>query len=371
MTTLNVAANFPIPILSVIGTVNAPPTYESIRKAQLQINTNAASVHTYEGGGAHGHLVLTMMPAEYLLITPIAFAAPVAPPVHPVLPVAGTVAQITAITKQHTEDKIAFHTYQDTDRAIVRQLLAATDHSYIAALSHPAIGFTNVTALQIMTHLYATYGVISLAEREANLQRMNKTWQPPSPIEALFDQLQRGVTFAAATGEPIADATVARIGYNQILRTGLFGDACREWRLRDAVNQTYAEFVTHFKRQDRDRLESTTAGMSGYAAMTCVDIQQPTEPEQQVNSATSITTDLAAILKELQLYRATAIPAQQPPPHIPSPTTTPMGYCWTHGSSKNTQHTSRTCTRKAEGHNDAATFRNKMGGSTKTWTPRR
>jgi hypothetical protein len=40
------------------------------------------------------------------------------------------------------------------------------------------------------------------------------------------------------------------------------------------------------------------------------------------------------------------------------------GYCWTHGSSKNGNHTSMTCKNKDAGHQDAATVDNKMGGST-------
>jgi hypothetical protein len=371
MTTHILASNFPIPTLSIIVTATQQPTYQTIRKAQMEINTNAAAVHSYEGGGAHGHLVLTMTPAAYLLVTPIPFVQPVAPPLRPILPAAGTVAQITAITKQHKEDRVNFIKYQETDRALVGQLIAATDYTYIASLAHPDVGFANVTALQIMTHLYATYGAISLAEREANLTRMNEPWYPPAPIETLFETLQRGVAFAAATGEPIADATVARIGYNQILRTGLFSDACRDWRLRDEVNQTYAEFVTHFKRQDRDRLESSTAGAQGYGAMTCIVKEPKHEAEPQINSATSLTSDLAAILKELQLHRTTLNQQQTTPPVSLPPAQVRMGYCWTHGSSNNIQHTSKTCTRKAVGHQDDATYRNKMGGSTKTWTPRR
>jgi hypothetical protein len=44
---------------------------------------------------------------------------------------------------------------------------------------------------------------------------------------------------------------------------------------------------------------------------------------------------------------------------------TPKGwyYCWTHGLGKNRVHTSATCNRKGEGHLDAATLDNMMGGN--------
>jgi len=41
----------------------------------------------------------------------------------------------------------------------------------------------------------------------------------------------------------------------------------------------------------------------------------------------------------------------------------PIGYCWTHGFCVKVGHTSATCTNRAEGHKDAATHNNMMGGS--------
>jgi hypothetical protein len=45
--------------------------------------------------------------------------------------------------------------------------------------------------------------------------------------------------------------------------------------------------------------------------------------------------------------------------------TAPLSYCWTHGLCKNLSHTSMTCNRKQTNHQDEATVANKMGGSTK------
>ena len=50
--------------------------------------------------------------------------------------------------------------------------------------------------------------------------------------------------------------------------------------------------------------------------------------------------------------------------------TTATSYCWTHGSSKNTAHTSKTCNNKAEGHDGEATSKDKKGGSDKVWGPK-
>jgi len=39
-------------------------------------------------------------------------------------------------------------------------------------------------------------------------------------------------------------------------------------------------------------------------------------------------------------------------------------YCWTHGTTTNLRHNSKSCSHPKEGHKEAATLQNKMGGST-------
>jgi hypothetical protein len=50
---------------------------------------------------------------------------------------------------------------------------------------------------------------------------------------------------------------------------------------------------------------------------------------------------------------------------LPTSATTPRSYCWTHGFSKNLNHTSMTCIKKDADHEDEATAANKMGGSSR------
>ena len=93
---------FPHPVLSPITTSTQEPNYESLRKAQTQLNANASSVHSNSGGGRIGHLVLTMPPAEFALLPNIvAFIVPPCPPDHPVHPPNATQPQITKINRLH------------------------------------------------------------------------------------------------------------------------------------------------------------------------------------------------------------------------------------------------------------------------------
>jgi hypothetical protein len=55
---------------------------------------------------------------------------------------------------------------------------------------------------------------------------MAAAWNPPTPIDKLFEQRNHGIYIAAAGQEPLVVSHVARLGYNIILQTGLFADAC-------------------------------------------------------------------------------------------------------------------------------------------------
>ena len=57
---------FPNPDLTKIFDI---PTYESFHKMQLELKTNAISIHSNLGGAAHGNLVLLITDARYSLIS--------------------------------------------------------------------------------------------------------------------------------------------------------------------------------------------------------------------------------------------------------------------------------------------------------------
>jgi hypothetical protein len=378
----SVTANFPTPTFTPFATSLQPPTYHSLQVLARELNGNAQSVHSTGGGGLLGHLTLTVSAAAYLALAGVPFVVPVAPPAQADVPVGSTAAPIADIHRQHQEDQRVFQRYHDVDKALVRLIIAAAPPTYIDALCDPDYGFGAVTTLQLLTHLRTTFGSITLLDRDANLARMAAPWSPPTPIELLFKQLTDGHRMALASGEPIADSQLARLGYNILLKSGIFVEACREWRLKPPVSQTFAEFKLHFLRMDRDRLESVTSASAGYHAAFLVTSSptpapappSPTilltlvQPPHPLACSVSPSPTLASVLAELALYKASypagPLLSGRPPVH-----TATTGYCWTHGSSNNTAHTSATCKNQAPGHKDTATLTNKLGGSDKVWTP--
>jgi len=79
-----------------------------------------------------------------------------------------------------------------------------------------------------MQHIWNTYGKITTSDLPANEERMYTSWNPPTPIETLYEQLVDGQQFAIQGGETIHDSQLVRKGYEIIVKTGLFIEGCKE-----------------------------------------------------------------------------------------------------------------------------------------------
>jgi hypothetical protein len=151
----NPIKGFPHPTIpAVIGI----PTYEPITEVNLQLNANAASVHSNLGDGVHGLLTLTINPAVYNTLSAIVFITPGA---QPIVPAGATVAQINGLTCQHIEANRIWKEFLATDKALKQQLLAVVNDMYYRTLHNRITGYANATTLHILTHLYATYSNIN------------------------------------------------------------------------------------------------------------------------------------------------------------------------------------------------------------------
>ena len=336
MTTTNpkILESFSIKKLSTIATSTEPPSYTTLHAAQLELNSNATSVYSYAGDGVLGHLALTVSAADYILTSTgnVPFMPPINPGPSPVHQAAATQFQIAETIRQFKEDQATFKLYRDVDQTLRNQVIEAVHEYYIRTLKHPRTGYGSLTCLELLTHLWTTYGKIEKEELEVNNERMKQAWNPPTPIESLFTQLEEGLLFAEAGGEPLMESTVVRWGATIFQDSNAFPEECKAWRKIDQALHTMDAFKTHFRAAEKDRRYLITAGSAGF---------------HKANKATAVTAPNVVVAN------------------------TSTSYCWTHGSSKNLKHNSRTCENKADGHQDDATLSDKKDGSNKIWGPKK
>jgi hypothetical protein len=331
---------FPKPTLTVIRDT---PTHSTIATLEKEVNSNAMSIPSARGSGTHGHLALTVTAAAYLVLAEVDFVPPPNPGAVPVHAATATAAQITEANRRFDAARLEFQTYTIVEGLLKRQVLAAVDSIYLDELNDETVGFATATCRDLLQHLRLNYGTITPDQLEDNLRNLERQWQPPSPLEALFQQLKKCQRFAADGNDPITNKTVVRAALKNIEATGLFTDACRDWRKKSEATQTLTAFKTDFSAADKERLRQTTSASAGYHGANAVRAvpraAAPSVPSPAPSSSSSSTPN----------YRPASTPRN-------------FHYCWSHGLGRNSRHTSRTCAHPKEGHEQEATLDNLMGG---------
>jgi hypothetical protein len=268
--------------------------------------------------------------------------------------------------------KEEFILYHNADTALRNLLIAVVPPIFLADQRDPMTGFGNKTVLQLLTYLHTTFGSISEKDLELNTARMQLQWKPPTAIKAFFLQLENGVSFTTLGHDAPTKPTVLQWAYNNIEKTGRFDIACRKWRQMDSSTRNWMAFKRHFKATDKDLRRMDTTGTAGYHGSA---------HSVQTTSTLLTTTQVALVASEQALARALAqaslssgstgtsaanISAITPATYGARP----RGYCWTHGHTTNSNHTSATCNHRGDGHQATTTTSHPVGGNTDNFIPR-
>jgi hypothetical protein len=258
---------------------------------------------------------------------------------------------------------------------------------YLDALNGNMVGFTNISARDMLDHLFINYGNISAVDLEINFENMRGAWDPQQPVESLFKQIQDCADYSDAGGVLIGHPEKINVGYAKIFATGHFMSACRRWNEKHHIEKTWTLFKSHFAAAHCQHKQ-----MQGESTATAVNHSDNTDvgqTEEQLddatigalaNLATATAADRGVVvtlteanarlgtqlednsneLRELKaLIRKERVEKRGQRSFKPYPN----NYCWTHGYKVGNTHTSLTCKLPKPGHKREATRADNMGGS--------
>jgi hypothetical protein len=127
--------------------------------------------------------------------------------------------------------------------------------------------------------------------------------------------------------EPISNGTTMQLTLLALGKTGVHSHTIETWYNKDNANHTWPIFLLHFNKYGRTCINKMTAQAAGFhGAQNATRIP----PDDQANTA---ATQQAGKSKDLFVSDGT-----------------PLFYCWSHGLSKTSEHTSKTCNNQGEGH---------------------
>jgi hypothetical protein len=319
------ATTMTIPICTPLAK-DTRPTHLTLSILHKELNAFAMKQKSSRGGGLHGYLALVMPDAAYLALTNVAFVIPAYPGENPVHPPGANGPIITEINRAHLSNTTQFNTYREVENGLKEMILAAVPNTFIQVLDNHLFGYSQVSAIQLLTHLDTTYGKVTHRDLANNLEQMDKQWDPSTPLEDLWTQIRLAREYAATTSV-ITDTNAILSAEKNLSNSGVFSTAFDQWRIKPHDDKTYASLMEHFNDADINRLHAKTVSQAGYSA-----IKQPNDNKE--NSTGSIKG---------------------------------YHYCWSHGI--NPTHMSKNCRVPKEGHINNATITNTQGGCTFLFTP--
>jgi hypothetical protein len=282
------------------------------------------------------------------------------------------------------------------------------DEIWYCDLRHARSFYNNVTAKQLMDHLDANCGGLYPVELVSLPTEMMQYYAQIDGIPEYINKLEEAQRKLARANLPMLDDQLLAIASTSVLASGHFPRSTDEWEAKPCNQKTWTAWKAHYRdahlARKRQMLAAGTAGMGGGGmanAVTAVEdatildetlakldgyldnlaaaatTEKSTLAQLVENNATltvtitSLTASVSALSTAYTILAAKVEPggsATAAPTHGKARAKTrsksePGGYCWTHGYRVAAGHNSITCKGKADGHKDAATRANTMGGS--------
>jgi hypothetical protein len=143
LTVDNVINGFEHPMIAPIRT---EPNYETIHSVQKRLNSNAASVHSYRGGGIHRHLGAIISSTRYVVIIPVPFVAPTNPGRTATLPADTPPEARAMLERNYAANAKEFQAYNTLQRDLNQQIINTFDSPYLQGLEYDVVAFANLSA---------------------------------------------------------------------------------------------------------------------------------------------------------------------------------------------------------------------------------
>jgi hypothetical protein len=272
-------------------------------------------------------------------------------------------------------------------QALKKQIISVFEPMYLDILNDKMVGYSNISARDMLHHLFETYGNITAVDLEINFEHMHRAWDPQQPVGSLFKQIQDCADYSEAGGFLIGHPQRINVGHAKIFATGHFMSACRLWNEKHAIEKTWTQVKSHFAAAHRihKQIQGEFAATAGYhSANTAVRHNDEQMAEATIgalaNLATATAEDRGVVaaltqansrlakqlednLNELQELKALLKKERSEKRVQRSFNPSPNNYCWTHGYKVGSTHTRLTCKLLKPGHKKEATRADNMGGS--------
>jgi hypothetical protein len=328
----------------ILTKIDDEPDAATIKQLKREVYANLRAIPSTLGGGDNGYLGLAMPAGAYTIRAGVPFTEPNHPGDLPIYAVGTTSHLITAGNRVYDANLASFNKYITVRNAVKKQIMEAVHKRYYAALEDDLMGMSDIAVLTILNHLTTNYGTVTASDLITNRSKLETAWNPDQPFEDFWKHIQIIRNIATAGGDPILDGPTIELSLSALRKAGVYGHAIDTWYDKPEADQTWDNYQTHFRQQEKVRIKKLTAKHAGYGnANEASHLIPPNDPAPAPGTAAATTNrpgETQYICHETKVY-----------------------YCSTHGLTLNVDHTSLTCQKPGANHNKTATLLNRKGGS--------
>jgi hypothetical protein len=102
----------------------------------------------------------------------------------------GTAAQLSAARHVWEEDVQTYWICTSIQQALNKQIIGVFEPMYLEILNENMVGYSKISARDMLDHLFETYSNITAVDLEINFEHMRRAWDPHQSVETLFKQIQ-------------------------------------------------------------------------------------------------------------------------------------------------------------------------------------
>jgi hypothetical protein len=178
-----------------------------------------------------------------------------------------------------------------------KKIISVFEPMYLEILNDNMVVYENISARDMLDHLFQTYGNITTVNLEINFENMRRAWDPQQPVESLFKQIPDCADYSEAGGVLIGHLQQIHVGYVKIFATGQFMSACRRSNEKHTIEKTWTQCKYHFAAAHRQhkQMQGESAATSGYhSANAAVAQNEDQMAEATIEELANLETATAA-----------------------------------------------------------------------------
>ena len=377
----------------VLDKIHGKPTYETLKKLKKQLKSNAQSVESSLGGGRYGHLGLVINPTEYAKISTEAFVKPARPTPFQVPPFTAN-HDMVRLQSEYDDTVATYRTCEAVERTLIQQLVTALDGEFIKDLRDATTHNIRMAVHEVLDHLFESFGQVTPEDLlKEEIAMGSFYWDLNDPPVIMFNKIEDLLSLSEAAKMPKTEAQIVNYGLTLIKKTNDFEQALLNWYNKPLVDQTYANFKTHFTEAQKElkqvrgpKLRDTqyhqanevtqlkaemnrmkdefmaTMNVLTEASLAQEETEHQIEPPAVQEAPSGLNAAMLQLIQSMQkqLDASTSGKGTGKQPSKYRGRRNTSKYCWSHGACA---HEGSECKYPKPGHKKEATFANKMGGS--------